>query len=245
MRTLIIILLCLPLTSGFAQIADSAAIENPLDNYNIFDIEIVQQQTPLSIGIRQINLSYEGVKGTPWLFEKDQEVEMIIDNGDTLVRTKAQIYLDIYKHEVLAALPNNQYYKLTGTQVKDITFIGQQRKFKSYTVDELDERAEPYVFAEILHEGKITLVKVSDKKLRKADYNDSYGQTGTRYDEFLQEERYWLKTDDNPFKKLKLKKNALLKALPNYESQIKGLLKQKKISILDEKIIVDLLQAIE
>ena len=229
---------------AFGQISDSVAPEEQLKTYTVFDLANIQNTNPISISIRAIDMSYEGVKGSPYYNEDFETATLLIRNGEDLVRTEGLVQLDIYKHELWVQLSNTgEVVAITPDQILSCTFNKSQKVFQVFESELLGEGSESKFFAEVLLKEEFVLLKLRDKSFRKADYSGAYGNTGARYDKFILKEQYYLAELGGAFQKIKLQKKSIEKALPNFKPALRDYFTDHK-AIKTESELLSLLNEI-
>jgi hypothetical protein len=230
---------------GLAQIGDSLSAEEAMKTYTPLDLNYLSNSNPMNISVRPIDLSYEGVKGTAYLQAEFEPGIIRLRNGSEVVESQADVQLDIHNHELWVKLPQSeQVLIISPEQLISVVFLNEKQEFRPYLQEVLGERAEPFTYAQIMHEGKNTLLKVYDKTFRKADFSGSYGSTGARYDEFVLYNRYYLSVGDGPFEKIRINRKRLQKALPDAQAAVKAWFK-KGHSMETEEDLLNLILYLE
>lgn len=189
--------------------------------------------------VRSFDNRYQGIKGTPYLFEEWVPGEVFMKNKQTITikefnyncYTNEVAYLDPSSKAVMLINKNNieQFYMLSGADT--LVFFQVQ----------LEENAIP-IFAQVLYKGESTLYRVYEKEFVKADYEGVYS-AGRKYDEFDDNSDLYLsKPDDAIPGKVKKSKKQILAAFPEAEKELSAYMKAEKLNLKQEEDLVKLLK---
>jgi hypothetical protein len=215
--------------------------------YTEDDLRDLANLGPNSPGIRAIDLTYEGVKGTTFLSEDWQKGAFLLKGKDAFSQD-IHIQLDLMKQVVYFRLNNGFVGTLPATKLEAIrlnTGEDQFRIFRIYPEAEVEgSNTRKVKFYEELYTGAFTLLKQHYKQFVEADYKGAY-RSGRAYDEYVDQHHLWLRAAGHPFHKIKMKKKHIEKAIPNYADGIQKALKSNKISLQQEKDLIQLLDALE
>lgn len=215
--------------------------------YTEDDLRELANLGPSSPGIRAIDLTYEGVKGTTFLSENWQKGAFLL-KGKEAFSQDIHIQLDLIKQLVYFRLNNGFVGTLPATKLEAFRLtIGEDqfRIFRIYPEAEVEGSGSHKVkFYEELYTGPFTLLKQHYKQFREADYKGAY-RTGRPYDEYVDQHHLWLREAGHAFQKVKLKKKVIEKALPNYADKISKVIKSNKLSLQEEEDLIQLLQALQ
>ncbi|MDX1942723.1 MAG: hypothetical protein SFU99_19320 [Saprospiraceae bacterium] len=205
--------------------------------------------TPLSAGAIGFDNRYEGIKGTPFLFDEFHTGSILFVKQDTF-STPVKMNVDLITQTITVQLRDGSMGEITAAYVQAIKVSdpASPRKTRSFIVAnegavEGMKSVRPK-FYEALYKGEFMFLKAVQKKFRKADYAGAYS-ADRRYDEFLTEEAYWLKSPKSAYEKINPKRKDILKTLSAYESEIEKIAKEKKLGLNGEEDISKLLEFLE
>lgn len=188
---------------------------------------------------------YEGVKGTPLLFENWKEGILKIKDKEEMI---SSIKMNINFQQQLAAVcyQNGAVGVLPSAKIESITFEtdGESHRFILLPGDQVEAGRGPGLrFYEALFEGrKFTFIKAHIRQFKKADYQGAYA-SNVRYDEYVPEEAYYLRQGDGPFTKIRLRKSVVEKQLAAWKLSVPA--SAAAADLNTEKGVLQLLQALE
>ena len=152
-----------------------------------------------------------GLEGTGFIFEKFMTGQLLI-NDTAISAERYLLNIDAYTNEVKYMEGNKEYTiyntnKYTGVILKDS--LQQRYLFKRIP---LSPNNKTLYLAEVLYQGKkFVLYKYIEKRLHRADLNDrgivSTGRNITSFDEYSE---YYIKKQNAPLEKIKLKRSDFL-----------------------------------
>lgn len=207
-------------------------------------LEEVQALNPNNPTLRGFDYRYQGVRGTPLLWE-DWKPAAIIFAGRDSFSPEVQVNLDLFDQYLFFRLKTGAIGQLKADKITAVKFAGEpggdDMLFKTFPERQIEGgKSDAPAFYQVIYDHTFVLLKSVRKTFRKADYEGPFS-ADRRYDEYLEKVTYWIKEKDGPFTKLNLNKKSLAKALPEQVVNIKRLWKQDD----DEKAIVDLLKELE
>lgn len=238
-------LLFILLLSGLFWETASAQIgaTNQLENEQ--NLDQLMSLNPLSPGARGFDNRYEGVKGSPYLFDDWQEGQALI-RGNREPTEQLLLNLDQSENLLIVNVSGSNFGQVSANKIEAV-YLSDERVFRSFPLSLTEGRRDSTRrFYEVLYEGEFLLLKDHEKIFQKADYKGAYS-ADRRYDEFLSEQHYLLRAPGaKVFEKFtNLKRKNLEKALPQYEDRIRKLAKEKKWSLKEEKEAIALLRLLE
>lgn len=236
--TLLLLLFTILLTGLSAQV----------DNKNMIDQEVNLRQIatlgPGSAGARGFDNRYEGVRGTPLLFEDWKEARIQVQGGKA-EGERVKVNINQFDNLVLFKFPAGEagsvpVSKIRMLHVETTEGLRTFEAFPTMMVEGGDDDTERLY--EVLYRTPFTLLKDHEKLFMKADYKGAYS-SDRRFDEFVDQQRYYLRQPNGAFEKLnKLKRKAILKALPDYKNKIDKITKEEKLDLDKEKDLIRLLE---
>ena len=221
---------------------------NPQEN-KLYQTGITAEQNLKAIGNLNPNSSggsgfdtrYEGVKGSPRLFDtllpsflkvKGQEYYLqlatdidVIGNSLLFINPKTGKLVSIPSDNIIEVIVTNDETELTF----------QTTEGKNFEKDINENK-----FFQVIKDGTYKFIKMPGKKFIEANYKGGYN-SDRRYDEYKTNYKYYIMTDDSIFHQIKLNKKSLIKLFPDKkEIIIKGFDERYDDNI--EKSIISLLE---
>lgn len=210
------------------------------------DIQGLNDVSPYNRGTKGFDLRYEGVKGTPLLFEDWQVAKIQLANRDTF-SASAKINIDLEQNVLLLQWKDGKVGQISLSKIKAFQTEDKDgtHSWQLMTEKEVEGTTNSQLKVyETLSAGKFTLLKSVKKSFKKANFKEAYS-IGNRFDEYIMQVDYWLREEQKPYQEIKLKRKALEEALPRQTSRIESVLKKQKLNLGDEKEMVVLLKALE
>ncbi|MFZ4428055.1 MAG: hypothetical protein ACOYOO_12915 [Saprospiraceae bacterium] len=205
------LLLCVATCLALCSSGQSAA-EN---QYNELTVRALTESGGLAPVATAFDTRYEGVRGSPLLFETWKEGTIKIKGNDQVI-TPVKLNINLEKQVAAVYYQNGSIGLLPGNRLEYLSFEapeGQQR-FILLPANLVDPaRNSDLRFYGLLHEGdRFTLLKYISREFRKADYKGAYS-TQVRYDEYVEEIQYFLRLEDGPYVKVRPRASAIAKQL--------------------------------
>lgn len=214
--------------------------------YSENDLRDLARLSPNTPGVRSVDLRYEGVKGTPMLNNDWQTGAFRLHDNEEFSQ-ELQVQLDLVNQLLYFSLSNGFTGSLPTAKVAELRlYTGEDtfRLFRVYPEAEVEGTNDPKLkYYEVLFDGPFSLLQYHFKYFREADFKGAYS-ADRRYDEYVDQHVLWLREGDQPFEKIKLKKKAILDALPSYQQEAQKVMKAQKITLREEADLVRLLEAL-
>lgn len=191
---------------------------------------------------------YRGVQGHPFL-ENSWTSGLICLNPDSVIVNdpKVKLKFDAYNNELWILNKTDSMIAYS----KDIHWFSlkMDEKEEIFLKFPKNSKNEPQKFYNtVFHGSHVVLVHDLKKELKRADFIDKGMYTsGSPYDRFEEEYKFYFAFKNDEFKKVKLNAGSLIDLLPKkYQKNVKNFCKQNKISgKLDENQAVSLLTHFE
>ena len=217
MKKVSLILIFLLLTAnGFPQ-------ENPLYQTGLTaeqNLNAIGSLAKFSTGGVGFDTRYEGVKGSPWLFEKLLPSLMRVKGQDYSLQLETN--LDIVKNSLIFNNPKTgKMLSIPSDLVKElkVTLEGKELIFRVSRAKYFEREIKDGRFYQVLKEGPFQFIKLPFKKLIAADYKDVYSPD-RRYDEYTTYYKYYIMQSDSVFHQVQLTKKSLIKIFPDRKELI-------------------------
>jgi hypothetical protein len=185
---------------------------------------------------------YEGIKGTPYLFNEWKKGNIYLMDNTYIndVSIKYNIYTDdiLYLNSksgdsliIDRSLINS--FEITGDNSNNLLLF-KEISLRPYKKDKS-------TFVKVLYDGKSKFIVKYTKTFIKADYKGAYS-AGRKYDEYIDDQQYYIMKDDNTPAKIKLNKKSVTKVLSDKDDKIKSYLNEHKLALDNEDDVERLLQ---
>lgn len=185
---------------------------------------------------RAYDLRYEGVRGSPLIWEEWKEGHIEVADG-AIIGAGAKFNIDLFEGLVVVGLPNGKKIILENFAFERLVISeeDQRRIFVAIPPKELDSKVDANRFLELLVEGVPALYKLHDMQFLEADYKGAYS-ADKRYDEYRYRSDYY-QFKNGRWLRLKKKKKQMIKLLPRYTRLIE---KNVSASQLEESDYINL-----
>ncbi len=185
---------------------------------------------------------YEGVKGTPYLFD-NWKIGEVYFKDNTLVRdilVRYNIYTDDieYKNSTSGESIILKRDKIREFRIFDDK-INLSLQFSEFNFKPGEN--EKFLFAQVLYDGSTKFLLRRAKEFRKANYQGAYS-SGIKYDEFYDNNKYYMLKKDGSLLKIKLTEKHILKTLSDKDSEIKKYINEKHPDLSADSNIIELLR---
>lgn len=225
MKKILLLLLLFGVTMALAQDEETQS-ENARritgENLNNIDARL----------LHTFNDTYEGLQGHPYY------INAWLDGGVTMKaggeRRGLRLKYDVY-HDQIVVLKNQEAYTFDANAIsaftlEDLSFSRLRQYRNGFYFPDL--KITPDQFFEILHDGEYKLIYKYSKKLLKANF-DTGLQTGSRYDQFQEDHKFYLILPSGEALRLKRNKKAVLKALNSkkHQKKLEGFIAKKNLDL--------------
>jgi len=189
--------------------------------------------------VKTFDYRYEGVKGTPYVFEDFR-------NGEVYLKSKNKVALgklnyNCFENEIAYMDPADGKIRIMNRFLVDLFTIQDGDGVLTFVPIKLDEDTET-IFAEVLYNKGSRAYKVYKKEWLKANYEGGYS-ADRRYDEFVDKyDLYFLKKGDNTLYKAKNSKKQMIAAFPEKDKEISSFIKSNKLDLKEDQSLVRLLE---
>lgn len=189
--------------------------------------------TGISDNPLEFDTRYEGVKGSPYVFEKWLPGKIFV-NDSTTSAPGLKLNVD-GMHNQAAVQLSDGVLGLDNGKIKAVEIETQEgiARFETFREQEVGGRGDGNVLLQVLaSHPEYGLYKQNRIMFKKADYQGAYSPD-VRYDEYVRMPAYYLRVGDK-YEKVKLKKNAIQKIIP----KIRRTEGWKGTELTEQKLIV-------
>jgi hypothetical protein len=181
--------------------------------------------------------------GSPYLFDGFLNSYVVLTTGDTVFNR--MLKFDCYKNELIWMSENATLVSLDSSFISGFSIFSSDkvhRDFERLSLKSplLADSAIKYI--EILNKGEINLYCF--RKISTESETVSGNRGGMfQVNKYLQEPKFFIQIGSLPIKQIRLAKNSLVKAYPEYSLEIKRILRENNIGKI--KLEWQLIQAVK
>jgi hypothetical protein len=181
---------------------------------------------------------YEGVKGTPYVFEQFPQGEVYLKSKKKVV--VQELNYNCVENEIVYMDPATKVIRLMNRFQVDLFMLHDGTEMLSFLPLKLQEDGET-IFAQVLYNNGSMVYKVYEKEWVKANYEGGYS-ADRKYDEFVDKySLFFMKEGDHTLYKAKKSKKQMLEAFPGQENEISSFIKSNKLNLKEAESLVKLL----
>ncbi|QHT68673.1 hypothetical protein GXP67_19495 [Rhodocytophaga rosea] len=185
--------------------------------------------------VRKFDNRYQGVIGSPFLFDQWNAGTVTLTNGKVL--TNIPLKIDLYGNEIIAKRQSGDSIIIFSNSIQKVS-LTENRTGREFMFEKISSiNGEPPVvregYLDVLYKGKYLLLAERRKNLIKANYSGGYN-AGKPYDEFVTETDYYVKKPDQKPEKLRLTKKAILEVFPDHQQELKTFISQNQMDFKNE-----------
>lgn len=193
-----------------------SAVEN---QYNELTVRALTESGGMAPVATAFDTRYEGVRGTPLLFETWKVGTIKVKDNEQAI-TPVKLNINLEKQIAAVCYLNGSIGILPGNRLEYLSFDSSEgpQRFIVLPGNLVDPtRNGDLRFYALLHKGdRFTFLKYISREFRKADYKGAYS-TQVRYDEYVEETQYFLRLDEGPYVKVRLRSSAIEKQLSAWQ----------------------------
>lgn len=196
---------------------------------------------PFNLGgttLKEFDSRYEGVKGTYTFMEKFSPGNIQLRN--TLYNNALINYDAVNDVALVKKDTSSEAYSLRKDLVESFTLFDNllTYQFKRVSLN----GAPTYLIA--MTEEKLKIYCKVTKTLRQAEIGGAYNTSEKKYDEFVLNSTYYLKTESG-FTEIQKSKNGLGKAFSQHKDEVIKLLKSRRVDFNDLSLMQEIFLQIE
>jgi len=176
--------------------------------------------TPYSTGGMGFDTRYEGIKGSPRIYDTLLSSYLKINGKEEYLKLATDI--DAVSNTLLFNHPKTgKLLGIPASMVSEVV-INKDGKDLIYRTDEgrkFDKSVKDNKFFQVLLEIPYLFIKMPVKTFTEADYKGAYS-SDRRYDEYETIYRYYILTSNGTYHKIQLSKKSLVKLFPSKKDLI-------------------------
>ena len=184
------------------------------------NLNAISSLAPYSSGGMGIDNRYEGVVGSPRLFDTLLTSYLLVNDKDFYIKLETDI--DLIGNAVLYTDPKTKkLFALPSDNVEELIIIKDTAELVFRTTRELsfDKPLREIRFCQVLAEGPVMFIKIPVKKFIEADYKGAYS-VDRRYDEYEYTVKYYITGNDGILNQVQLNRKSLIKLFPDKKAII-------------------------
>lgn len=186
----------------------------------------------------------EDTKGNRYLFEK--WVSGAVTGTDGVVYNSSKFSFNYDKVGKKLFMQMDSSKTVMELSSKDIAGFSLKEDDKEYHFERLKNSIDLNFYQPVYKEEKgFSLYKLLATKFVKADYQtNGITESGNKFDEYVDEEQYFILSPKGELIKIEFKKKSIEKALENESSKVDAFFSDHKKDKVDEEFVKGLLQSL-
>jgi len=186
--------------------------------------------------IRSFKSGYEGIRGTPNIFEDFHKGNLYFTNKTSMVGI--MINYDCYNDHILYS-DKDHIYIINGNNIDFFTIERNEGSDNLLFKQVFLESEKKRIFLQIIYDDRSTLFKRHKKNFIEADYTGPYN-ADRRYDEYKDDQDYYIKLTDGKIRQIKSRKKYIKEIFGNKATMILEYIKEENIDLKDEHDLIRL-----
>ena len=188
--------------------------------------------------VRTFDNRYEGVKGTPYIFEEWYPGEIFLSSRQKVAI--GQMNYNCFENEIVYKEPGSDVVRVMNRYKVDLFQVNQGGEKLNFIPLKLKENEEA-IFVQVLYDQASRVYKFYQKEFLKANYEGGYS-ADRKYDEFVDKyDLLLMKEGESTIYKLKNSKKYVISLFPEKEKEISSYIKQNNLDLKDAESIVKLM----
>jgi len=207
------------------------------------NLEAIGKLAPYSTGGVGFDSRYEGIKGSPQLFENLLPSLLRVQGQEYYLQLESN--LDITRNLLIFKYPRTgKLLSIPSDMVKEVKIKsnGNEMIFRVTREKNFEREIKDGRFYQVLMDGDILFIKLPIKKIVEADFKAVYSPD-RRYDEYTTYYKYYIMRSDSTFHQILLNKKSLIKIFPEKKELISNSFEEKS-SENDEDVVLNVLNKI-
>lgn len=184
------------------------------------NLNAISNLAPYSSGGMGIDTRYEGILGSPRLFDTLLTSYLLVNDKDFYIKLETDI--DLVGNAVLYNDPKTKkLFALPSDIVKELIIIKDTTELVFRTTEGLifDKPFRENKFCQILVEGPVMFIRIPVKKFVEADYKGAYS-VDRRYDEYEYIVKYYITGNNGVLNQIQMNRKSLIKLFPDKKTLI-------------------------
>jgi hypothetical protein len=208
------------------------------------NLNAIRDLVPYSNGGIGFDTRYEGIKGSPRLFDTLLPSFLNLKGQDYYLQLRTDI--DLVENAVLFIHPKTgKLLALPSSMVNELVIEspGKEMLFRTTGGKNFEKDIKEQKFFQVLKEGPFYFVKMPVKIFTEANYKGAYAPD-RRYDEYETKYRYYIYSADSTYHQVQLNRKSLVKLFPDKKKIIDNAIESKSY-MNDEEMVIAVLDSIK
>jgi hypothetical protein len=202
------------------------------------NLNAIQALAPYSNGGIGFDTRYEGIKGSPRLFDTLLPSYLNVKGQDYYLQLRTDI--DVVQNALLFIHPQTgKLLALPSSMVNELVVDskGKELIFRTTSGKHFEKEMKEQKFYQVLGEGPFPFIKMPVKIFTEANYKGAYAPD-RKYDEYETKFRYYIFGSDSTFHQVQLNRKSLIKLFPEKKEIIEKAIGSKTYGSDEEMVLV-------
>jgi hypothetical protein len=208
------------------------------------NLNAIRDLTPYSTGAMGFDTRYQGIKGSPRLFDTLLPSFLNVKGQDYYLQLRTDI--DLVQNTLLFIHPKTgKMLALPSDMVNEVVIKsdGKEMVFRTTKGKSFEKDINEQKFFQVLNEGAFPFIKVPFITFTEANYKGAYSPD-RRYDEYETKYRYNIFGPDDIFHEVQLNRKSLIRLFPDKKEIIDNVIRSKTYKN-DEEMVIVILEKME
>jgi hypothetical protein len=208
------------------------------------NLNAVRDLAPYSIGGVGFDTRYEGIKGSPRLFDTLLPSFLNVKGQDYYLQLRTDI--DLVQNALLFLHPKTaKLLALPANMVNEVVIKSGEKEmvFRTTSSKSFEKDIKEQKFFQVLKDEPYPFIKMPVKIFTEANYKGAYAPD-RRYDEYETKYRYYIFSADNTFHQVQLNRKSLVKLFPDKKELIDKTIGSKTYEN-DEEMVIAVLEMLK
>lgn len=208
------------------------------------NLNAIRDLAPYSTGGVGFDTRYEGIKGSPRLFDTLLPSFLNVKGQDYYLQLRTDI--DVFKNTLLFLHPKTgKLLALPADMINEVVIKsdGKDMVFRTTSGKSFEKDIKEQKFFQVLKDEPYTFIKMPVKIFTEANYKGAYAPD-RRYDEYETKYRYYIFGPDNTFNQIQLNRKSLVKLFPDKKEIIDKTISSKTY-VNDEEMVIAVLEMLK
>lgn len=207
------------------------------------NLNAIGKLAPYTTGGVGFDTRYEGIKGSPRLFENLLPSFLKVKGQDFYIQLETN--LDLAGNLLLFKYPETgKLMAIPSDKIEEVKINseGKEMLFRISRETDFGREIKDGRFYQVLREGQIYFIKLPVKKLIEADYKAVYSPD-RRFDEYTTYYKYYIMGPGGTFQQIQLTKKSLIRLFPDKKELINKSIEEKTYTS-NEEMVLDIIDKI-
>jgi hypothetical protein len=205
------------------------------------NLNAIANLSPYSVGAVGFDTRYEGIKGSPRLFDTLLTSLIKVRGQDSYMQLSTDI--DLVGNTLIFKQPSTgKLFTIPASIISEviINYKGKDLMFRTTESKKFEKKLKEEKFFQVLKEEPFQFIKMPIKDFIEADYKGAYS-ADRRYDEYKTIYKYYIMSSDSTFHQTQLTRKSLIKLFPDKKDSIIKTIEARS-NLNNEEIVMSLLE---